>query len=230
MQTPPKDWYTWGEFCDSVRALMPMENQRLGLQDENGVDGYITRNIRLAVIDLQNYILTYRKNHETIYYPQDFVTEGAASRAVAPPHANLKEFWLIKTEDGAENLRYPVTGLPYSRRFELINEMVQLPDQHGRICMDETGYTFYIYPAVTDGWVLSVAWDGIGVGNVKLDFKSDEQVPFEEDCAEAVADFVKSKVAREVDRNLADYDSYNKSYLVKRKDLYLRHKNKSDFQ
>ncbi len=230
-QDAQTDWYTWGEFTDACRALMPMENQRLGLQDEDGVDGFITRNIRLAVIDLQNYVTTYRKNHETIYYPQDFVTEGFASKAVAPPHAHIKEIWFINNKaDDAGNFRYPATRMDYGQRFELINGIKLLPDQHGRIAFDDAGYNFYAYPVVGDGWVLSVFWDGMGVGNVKLDFQTDELVPFEEDCAECVADYVKSKIAREVDKDMQMYGSYRDSFMSKRRDLYLRNKDKVSFE
>lgn len=230
-QDASTDWFTWAEFTAACRELMPIEKQRMGLQDDNGVDGFITRNIRIAVIDLQNYVTSYRKNHETIYYPQDFVTEGYASKGVLPPNAHLKDISFINNKaDDAGNFRYPATRLPFSDRFDLINGCKLLPDQHGRITVDDAGYTFYAYPVIGDGWVLSVLWDGMGVGNVKLDFKADELVPFEEDCAECVADYVKARIAREVDKDMEMFASYQQSFMAKRKDLYLRNKDKVSFE
>lgn len=219
------DWYTWSEFMNEVRGLMPMDSQRLGLQDAtNGTAGYLTRTFRQAVIDLQKYIPAYRKNHETLYFPQDFAEEGLASVGSAPPNAMLKEFWMVRAETSE---RYPIVAFPYARRFELVAGYEQLSDQQGRVAVEEGGEKFYIYPMVKDGLMVSLQWDAIGTTNVKLDFNNDEQVPFNELAVQAVANFAKAEVAREVDKDLQIAQSYMGSYLSNRKDIYLQTKEKA---
>lgn len=222
------DWYKWSEFKALVRSLMPLESQRLGLQDVGTTPGYISLQINQAVIDLQNYIGAYRKNHEDIYLPSDLVTDGEASRGACPPGAILKEFWIY---NGVTRARYPAHPFPFERRYELINGQVSIDDQHARIATDDHGETFWVFPKIEGDLMLAVLWDGMGEsGGIKLEFKEDELVPFEEDAAQAVADYVKANLAREVDKNLQDRESYQNSYLTKRKELHLRHKNKAIFK
>jgi hypothetical protein len=218
----PEDWYKWSEFCELSRAFMPLEKQRLALQDSNGTPGYISNQIRQAVIDLQKYIPAFLKNHETIYDPEDFATDGSASVGTAPPSAAVKEFWVCNTETGA---RYPTTMFPYARRYELIHGTLEIPDQHARVAM-ASGGRFWVYPVIQPGFCLVIKWDGIGTTNVKLDFKDDELVPFTEDAAKAVAHFVKAEVCREIDKDYTGYDSHLRSYLTARKDIYLNNKEK----
>lgn len=222
------DWYTWKEFCDLARELMPLEKQRLDLQDsEDGAPGHLTLQIRQAVIDLQRFIPAYLKNHESIYDPEDFALDGSASRGATPPGALLKEFWVFNTETG---VRHPVISFPHERRHELIHGMANVADQQARLALDPHGETFWVYPAVEPGWCLVMNWDAKGTTNIKLDFKDDEKVPFGEDAAKAVSEYAHAQIARIVDRDLAMHESWMRSYLTSRKDLYLESKDKARFQ
>ena len=75
--TTVPDFYTWLEFKTEVLNLMPQDADRLGM------DNYLPRLIREAVIDLQQFIPAYRKRHETLYYAKDLVDDGAASAGQA---------------------------------------------------------------------------------------------------------------------------------------------------
>jgi len=55
---PAPDFYTWLQFQNEVQALMPQDADRLGM------DKYLPRLIREAVIDLQQFVPAYRKRHE----------------------------------------------------------------------------------------------------------------------------------------------------------------------
>jgi hypothetical protein len=62
-----------------------------------------------------------------------------------------------------------------------------------------------------------------GVG--KLTFADNEVTPFDTDSAEAVAEFIKSKIARNVDRDLQLSQAHWTDYLVLRRRLFVRLKN-----
>lgn len=210
---------TWAEFKSAVRALLPIENVRVGVgfQDSSGTEGFLTKTIRQAVIDVQNFVPRYRDNHENIYLPEDFVTEGAASRAVLPQPCIFRDAWYWVDETST---RYPLLHFPYSRRFEMVNDQMVLVDNQGRISIDPNEYTFYVFPEVTAGKRVSLFYDGI----IKTDFEDGEKTPFDEQLAGVVADYCKSKTSREVEKDMAAYRSYYESYLSGRRKLYLRSK------
>lgn len=229
---------TWAEFKSEVTGLMPQDAQRLGLED------YLPRLMRLAVIDLQDFIPAYRNRHEIIYHAQDFATDGAAGVGVLPPSAQLRDCWMFDT---ATKRRFAVIGFPWERRFELAkSEITELEDlivptaaslaaaetagavtaaagnRVGLLAVDPQGAQFYLYPKIEGSFLLSVHWDGR-----KVDFQEDEQVPFDQDAAQAVADYCKAKIALEVDREQQRHNSFMSEYVLKRTNLYLRNKDKS---
>ncbi len=217
------DYLTWQAFKDEVLALMPMEKSRIIAGDDGTL---LTRLTRQAVIDLQDFIPVYRKQHETLYQPFDFVTEGVASRAVMPPFAQFRDAWLVNSETG---VRYPLKEMDWEQRFEMTTGRVDLLDSNGLICIDRAAYTFYVYPEVTDGLVFSVFWDGL-----KSEFDDAEEVPFCEGAVEAAADFVKGKLARDIEHDTTLYESYFRnhslnpgSYILKRRNLWLTAKERT---
>lgn len=213
MSAIDNDWLTWSAFLERVKTFMPLVRNRLGLQDVDGQPGYISSMIKLAVLDLQEYIAAYRVAHETLYYPDDFVTEGTASIGVLPPGAILRELWFFNLEKG---VRYGMAREDWLARFKMVNQVTNLYDNQGRFAVDPAGYKFMIYPRSLGSLLVSVQWDG-----KKQDFKDDELVPFTLETAIAVADFVKSKVAREFEKDLKSADSFMGDYLLKRRQLFV---------
>lgn len=212
------DYYTWKEFTDAVRVLLPLDNKRVGASD------YVTRLIRLGVLDLQNFIPAYRKGHEDLYLPCDFVTEGAASRGVRPPQAAIQDAFLFNANT---QTRYPVNDFPWANRFELVNALVDVKHNNAYISFDPSGEnTFYVFPEVTDGWILSLNWDG-----VKLEFTDNDHTPFDEQMTQVVADFVRGRIARDIEKDMTLYESYFHprigSYSVGRRNLYLKKKDET---
>jgi hypothetical protein len=217
----------WGELKSTVRSLLTVDSSRLGIQDTTDtatgkvIPGFISLMIRQAVLDLQHYIPAYRIGHETIYFPQDFVVEGHASRGVLPPLSQIQDIWMCNLSTSE---RYPVLhDFPWEHRFELVNGMVTLPDNNGRVCIEADAYKFYAYPIITGSMVLSVFWSG-----EKTNFQDCEETPFDEAAALAVAQYVKGQIAREVENDLPKYNSYfspgpvnEGSYIKTRRRLYL---------
>jgi predicted phosphodiesterase len=65
----------------------------------------------------------------------------------------------------------------------------------------------YVYPKVESGTQVLVCWDGI-----KETFSAADEVPFDEQMAEAVATFVKAHIIREVDKDIALAREYMRDY------------------
>lgn len=233
-----QDFYTWKEFRCNVLDLCPVDNKRLGLER------YLPLILREGVIDLQQFIPAYNKRHETLYYPQDFATEGEASVGTLPPKADIQSVWLC---DLARSQRFPVKAYDWERRFdmiyrrkgpaelfpnlitltaaavqaiELINRLPALESiethRHGLMAVDPQSETFYLVPRIQQGWVLDVHWNGR-----KLDFKDEELVPFDEEAAYAVAAWVKAKIAFQIDRDPNRSQEFMRDYLLSRTNLYL---------
>lgn len=220
------DYYTWAEFKSAVRELLTVDRDRIGLQDTtddagNTVPGYITLMIRQAVIDLQRFIPVFRKDHETLYYPSDFVTEGYASRGVLPPGAEVQDAYLYHVET---NSRFPLDVAAWEGRHNLTGGLLALDTNVGRLIIEPDAYKFYVYPCVTDQWVLSLNWNALLDGG-KSDFEDDELVPFPEDATLAVKEFVKGHITREINKDLPGYATYfhpkTGTYSVARRNLFL---------
>lgn len=218
MENPPS-WLTWAEFKEEVLVLLPVDRRRVGpgIQDEDGQEGYLTRTLKQGVIDIQQFVPRYRENHESIYLPEDLTVEGSASRGVLPQQALIRDVWFWIDADTA---RYPVLEFPWNRRFELVNDLIELPDNQGRFTRDPQSYYFYLYPEVKDGNAISIHWDGL-----KTDFGDDEDVPFDRQMAGAVADYLKGRIMRDIEKDNVGYGTYfhpsNGSYITKRTNLFL---------
>lgn len=220
------DWYTWSEFKAAVLALMPLDKNRQGFVDtttDDGVivPGYNSLMIRHAVIDLQTFIPQYRKQHETLYYPCDMVTEGSASRGALPPFAEVQDAYLFSFDN---DTRYPLLGFPWEQRHELTNGLTTLSDNNGKLCIEPDAYKFYIYPALAGNWVLSLNWNAL-LDTGKSDFADAELVPFPEGAVLAVSEFLKGRIEREVNKDMSAFASYfhpvTGTYTVARKNLFL---------
>lgn len=196
------DHYTWKQFKAVVMGFLPVDANRLGAETYN------ESLLRQGVIHFQSLIPALKINHEAIYHPSDLTVDGRASRGTKPPQSTIKDIWLFETnpDDRSKGKRHPVTEIPWSRRFELINGTAGVASE-ALICVEPGGdHSFYIYPEVFDGWLVSMFWDG-----AKLDFKEEEQVPFTEQLALTVAEFMRAKIEREVKRDLSMANSFEGS-------------------
>jgi hypothetical protein len=233
-----QDFYTWREFKETVLELCPVDRDRLGLE------GYLPLMLREGVIDLQQFVPSYQKRHETIYYSTDFATEGHASVGTLPPKSDVQSVWIC---DLSNSHRIPVRHYPWEKRFNLVYrhkgpvelfpnlmvmtassvQAVELIDRlpvlqrseshvHGLIAIDPQADTFYLAPHIGPSCVLDVHWHGR-----KLDFKDDELVPFDEEAAYAIASWVKAKIALQVDRDAGRSASFMGEYMLARTNLYI---------
>lgn len=249
-----KEWWTWCEFKKHVASACPLEYARLFgemVTDQSGAttSKYFLDRLREAVIDLQQFVPAFTKNHESIYYPSDFVDDGEASVGSLPPFGKVRSAWYYSTD---KKRRFKVVQLPWEKRFELtthrdwdtLNSQFTVLTAYSisAMAMAETltaGHRervavmsispqheqFYLFPHVTGEWVFSLFWDGN-----KLDFRDMEQVPFQEQAANAVAQFVQSRFGGYVEHDQQKVVNCMTEYTRQRTLIYLEELAKGDIK
>jgi hypothetical protein len=83
------------------------------------------------------------------------------------------------------------------------------------MAIDPWGKQFTIFPSVGCDHQITLAWEG-----VKTSYEDEDEVPFDMDVVECVGLFVKAKIARLVDHDLAEHGSYMAEYIRRRALLY----------
>lgn len=214
--------YTWKEFSDAVKALLPIDTARL-----DPIPSLIALWIRLGVIELQNLIGAYRAGHETIFLASDFVLEGYACRATLPPQAKVMDAYLVQFEQGCTThktrgnwcQRFPLKDIGWAKRMDLVHNRVATNGGQAFMAFDPQAYTFYVYPGIKDCQVVSLFWEGL-----KIEFQDEEQTPFDEQMTLVVADYCKRRISREIDKDLPLAADFQQSYMDGRSLLYLAKK------
>lgn len=214
--------YTWQEFLAAVGGFLTVDRNRSG----SNFDSYKLQIIRQALHILQNLVEQYQLNHEIIYEPQDTVLEGMASRFVKPPQSVLRNIFLASTcqaDNGTSQCRrFECEPFPWKDRFALVQGRIPLNSGRGKFAVDPQGYTAYVYPAVYDCWLMSVHYDGL-----KLDYKDNEETPYDEVTAGAVAWFLKAHIAMETEHNIEIFDRYMKEFDSAKRLCFERERDKT---
>lgn len=232
--------WTWQKFNQEVDALCPLESKRIfGAANADGSSVFYRNQIRQAVLDLMDFIPEFTKNHETIYYPQDFVPDGHASVGTLPPMSKTRSAWYFNTEKQTQ--RFQVKEMPWEHRFEMTTrklhdslgdivvltaaalmaaETIELLTRRHRphaalMAISPQHERFYLFPEIHGPWIFSLFWDG-----KKLAYRDQEQVPFEEEAAAAAAYFVQAQFLRYVDREPGLAAAAMTEYHTKRTNLY----------
>lgn len=242
----PAGLWTWKQFNCAVDELCPLEKNRLfgQLQAPETKDGgsvYYRKQIRQAVLDLTYYIPEFCKNNETIYYNEDFAPDGEAHVGTLPPMSKVESAWFYSVD---KQRRFPVEFVAWEHRFKLthhrhehfssipqvtpsaasldaeckLREAGWIPHHNlkGRMAISPKHDQFYLTPQVEGEWLLSLFWDG-----KKLDYRDAEQVPFEEEAAQAVAWYVQAQFLTYVERDGALGSQRMAQYNTKRSNLFI---------
>lgn len=222
---------TWEEFRLEVGHLLTVDEKRKAL------DNYKDKVYRAAVIKLQDYIPYYRQRHLTTFDPTAMpVMESPPSRIVQDqgdttevlPSISIGAVGRIQdvriryaaTETCNEFVR-PVVPYPWHKRHALFTGCIgDLPDPVMTISPNRL---LYIYPELVEGQTLEVYWEGI-----RKDFEDTTVVPWGEEACECVAAYIKSRIAREVDKDLQLSQSYETTFRKERQELYLRNKTRDE--
>jgi len=207
---------TWSEFKAAVDELLAIERRRLGVQP------FIDRQVRLAVGDVQRLIDYYRKGIVTTLDHDDVIREGFASKAQLPKGASLRELYHIKT--GSISASRPLHEVPFSNKRELVGGVINIgcSGSHFRYCIDhrDSARDIYVYPALTTGYAIQIVWDAVVGRGADADYAETDVVPFDEPVVSIVHEYVKMKLAREVERDLALARDYERTYRTSIASLY----------
>lgn len=205
----------WSEFKTAVDELLAVERRRLGVQP------FIDRQIRLGVGEIQRLIDYYRGGITTTFEFDDVTPDGFASRMELPKGANLRELYHIKT--GRLWVRRPLHEYPFSNRHDLRAGVlgVGYENPYFRYALDHRSGArdLWVYPKVTEGYAVQVVWDAL-IGRGEITFKDTDDVPLDEPCASIVYDWVKSKLAKEVDNDLQKAREHERAYKTAISSLY----------
>lgn len=230
----------WQEFNDVVRTYLLVDSERKG----RGVQEYIDRMIVASVIDMQRYVPSLRANQFKFYSPSSLVEPSpddlnAVNSEDVDVHqgtfssakTRIKQIVIrrIATEENGQTISryfYPRT-IPWESRFTLIDGGVteRTGAFQGRITFGSD--KFWTAPKLLDEEAMYIYYEG--ENHYAPIFKattSDKSTPvvFDDMVAKATADFVKAHLAREVDNDLNQYQSYFAMYSKGRAQVFLNEK------
>lgn len=231
---------TWEEFNDVVRTYLLVDSERKG----RGVQDYIDRMIVASVIDLQRYIPALRANQYKFYSPSNLVEPNPSDlNAVnsedldvhegtfATAKTRVKQIVIrrVATEDNGQDISkyfYPRT-IAWEARFTLIDGGIveRTTGVPGRITFGAD--KFWTAPKLTNDEAMYVYYEGENHYIPMFKATTDDKlvpVVFDDMAAKASADYVKAHLAREVDNDLTQYQSYFQMYTKDRAQVFLNEK------
>lgn len=185
---------TWAEFESAVIEELSVDGNR------RGIEALRTRAIRDAVIDLQRYIRAFRAGHTTRYDEGDLTEKGYAHLGTLPAQAKPKAFYVVslvpKSDATLPNLNIARNRLDF---IAWENRQIMISDRRGlrhyQYSISPFSTQFMVHPLINDETYLLVVWDGL-----KMTFLDGDVVPWPEQAAEAVAAYVKWKIALLIDK------------------------------
>lgn len=201
----------WSDFRQAVLDLITVDARRLGLEK------YVERLIVLGVDEIQYYVEYYRRGHVKVYHSDDATPDGETSKVKLPPGAFLRQFEMFGAADSKS--RVPLDYYSYSNLEDLRNRRMATPGS-ALYTVDPQNRFAWVAPALSEDRVLRVTFDLKTAGS----FGPDDETPFDEDMAFVVAEYMKWKITREVDRNLKIAADYKTSYLEGRAKLFIQAK------
>ena len=139
-------------------------------------------------------------------------------------HANITSAWVRRWPTTTNKLTksdyYQLQVMDWSERYQILDGGPTERSQAwpGRIAF---GPSYFVTdPALRDDEKLLVFWEG-----EKHEWTDGETVLFDAKEAEAVANYVKAHLQREVDRDLNMYESYLVEYRKQRQEIYRERRN-----
>lgn len=213
---------TYAAFVAIVLENLPIEADRRGLEI------FRARVIRNAVVDLQRYIPSYRRDHTTTYNAANLQVEENGMLGNLPEGAIPTAFWIISTKEDSAGDAHPLCNRnrldfwPWVNRSHLFCAAT-CDRRLYAYALAPSGRMFAIHPAVNDETYLLLVWDGL-----KSDFADVDSVVWPAEAAEAVAAYVKCRILLEIDKNPVLAQQEYVIYTTKRLALYRDQQEKQD--
>jgi len=193
---------TFADFKAAVRDIITVDGARHGVS--LGSAKYFDRQVTAALLDLQSYIPQLREGHREVFKEFDVTTEGDASIVTAPEGVMTDAYYVTRT---CHCIRRPFVPYPWEHRFDLYCGKPKITGWQYFFATNPFGEEFAIYPKLNSTSELWLYWNG-----VKGEFDDADVVKFGDEEVEAVGFFVKSRICREVDKDLVLMASYWESY------------------
>lgn len=203
----------WANFKAAVLVDLPVDSDRVNVA--TGTPNFLDHQLLYAVIQIQQLIPFYRGPHETVYSSEDLVVEGLASVGSLPQGQQCRPQDAFYKKIGKQCVSQPMQPYPWAHRYDLVCGNPRIVNCQFLMTIDPWGQQFTVFPSVGCFHQISLFWEG-----VKTSFDDSDETPFDMDVVECVGLFVKSKIARLVDHDLAEYDSYQKDYMRRRSLLF----------
>lgn len=204
---------TWLDFKTAVLVDLPVDNDRVNVA--TGTPNYLDHQLLYAIIQIQQLIPFYRGPHETVYGPNDLVLDSLASVGSLPQGQQCHPLDAYYKKVGKQCVSQPLQPYPWAHRYDLVCGNPRINNCQFLMAIDPWGQQFTVFPSVGERHQISLFWEG-----VKTSFADADETPFDMDVVECVGLFIKSKIARLVDHDLGEYDSYQKDYMRRRSLLY----------
>lgn len=198
---------TWARFFSDVKTLMAGDYDIANLGD------WMLAQVRQGVIDIQDTIDFYRVGHTTVLKPCDLDTVQQASRGCLDHSLeSIRRVEIVKDDDDCQ--RRLVWREPWSDRREIICGCRHATDFAG-IAFDLSRGEFYINPVIPEGYTLEIEWNGL-----KRTFGDDDCVPFDEQMAGVVKDYLLWQIKKQIDHDLGEAARLEVDYRKSRLALY----------
>jgi hypothetical protein len=194
---------TFLQFKDACRDLITVDGARHGVS--LGSAKYFDRMITAALLDLQSFVPQLREGHRSIFKPFDVLEDGKASSGTIPDGALITDAYYVTQT--CHCIRRPFSPYPWEHRFDLFCGKPRITGWQYFFATNPFADEFVIFPKLADTSELWLYWNG-----VKGVFADSDVVKFGDEEAQAVAYYVKSHIAREVDKDLLLAGSYWASY------------------
>lgn len=230
----------WSEFVAAVNEHLVTDATRRGIETFN------SRQIRNAVIDIQRFVPYFRTGNTTTYQLGDLTAVGCAHLVGMPDGCQPKACYTVGKLAGQDGniVRHRMDFYPWKEREALIRGELNFGSWWGALwggnvppvtppqvgwntgmewlrrkgycySVGPHGRNFLIYPQINAATELLLVWDGI-----KTSFQGTDEVPFNDQCAEATAAFVKTRIGAYVNNDPTLAQMAMQDWVTLRRKLY----------
>lgn len=198
---------TWSEFNTAVRVHLVAHNRRQGIQT------LIDALIKGGVWDLQSSIPHYAVVVKRTFAPSSLRSYDYTAQGTLPAGVKILDVYVQDATDSTLRARYNIVS-----SVEEVSRMEtgEAGSRTYRFYYDARSGVFTVAPnPVYSASILKIEYSG-----KKLDYENDDDVLFDEKTAEAVGNYVNSRLSLQVDRDGGMANTFNALYVANKRKLF----------
>jgi|GEM_PF-4462763 len=200
----------WANFKNLVKSLMPGDAMR------QNCSAIIDLHTKVGVRHIQRLVPQYQTGHITEFeYADGTLIEPYAMEfnySSEMVDVRPRELWIVGDESDGLCYRALADDVPWESRFDL---KCNTPRKFA-VAWNPKGTGFWISPALEEGYKCELHWDGI-----YSDWGDEDECGLDIDEADAVADYVRSEIRKEVDRDHQAAQAFYASWMAKVRRLHV---------